>query len=381
MSFLAQKRSKELLKNSAGANPPATSVNTDNFFYKEIAKLTGSGAWSVDFIKKRTYVDTEARRILEIPPDYYISLRNAIEFYADEHRDKVTALFLRCVNGSSATTTVRMKTLNGREFWVRATAEPIYDEHNQVVGIRGVFQNIQNDKQKELQLVRNLKRIESQNTQLNNFANIISHNLRSHASNLKMTLELFGQSKDENECRELMETVQEISSDLTTVIGHVGELGAIQIKSKEPKSMVSFENILDRVERNLQITIADTDTEIFSDFSELPEIEYIPAYMENIFMNLITNAIKYSSKNRKPVIEIYSYKERDDDYLMFKDNGVGIDLEKFGNRIFNMYQTFHDNPEAEGIGLFLLKNRIESLQGSISVQSKPDKGTTFTIRF
>ena len=382
MNFLAQKRSKILLKNSEHtAASPATKDNPDRFFYKEIAKLTGSGAWSVDFKKKETYVDAEARRQLEIPAEYHVSLKNAIDFCSEEHQTKAIGLYLRCANGHSATTTIRMKTYTGRVFWVRATAEPIVDANKQVVGIRGVFQNIHNDKQKEMRLVRSLKTIEAQNTQLNSFTSIITHNLRSHVSNLRMTMELLSDSADISEQQELLDTIKEISTDLNTVVGHIGELGAIQMKSKEAKSQVSFQKSLDRVQRDLHMTLNDSQTEIFSDFSELPEVPFSQCYMDSIFMNLITNAVKYAEEGRNPVIEIFSYQEGDDNYLMVRDNGSGIDLEKHGNRIFNMYQTFHDHNEAEGIGLFLLKNRIESLEGTISIQSELGKGTTFTIRF
>jgi len=67
--------------------------------------------------------------------------------------------------------------------------------------------------------------------------------------------------------------------------------------------------------------------------------------------------------------------------LLIKDNGSGIDLEKHGNKVFNLYQTFHQEKEAVGIGLFITKNQIETLQGSIEIESTVDEGTTFKIQF
>jgi light-regulated signal transduction histidine kinase (bacteriophytochrome) len=145
--------------------------------------------------------------------------------------------------------------------------------------------------------------------------------------------------------------------------------------------MVFFEKVLENVKSTLRRTLVDTRSEIFTDFSEVPSIAYIPSYLESILVNLITNAIKYRHPERSPVIEIYTYIENDSTFLMVKDNGVGIDLEKYGNRIFHIYQTFHNHKDAEGVGLFLVRNKIESLQGSIAVQSEVDKGSTFTIRF
>ena len=98
-------------------------------------------------------------------------------------------------------------------------------------------------------------------------------------------------------------------------------------------------------------------------------------------MNLISNAIKYRHPDRKPVVDLYTYMEGGKYCLMVKDNGLGIDLKKYGNKIFNMYQTFHDREDAVGIGLFIVKNQVEMLQGTIEVESTVDLGTTFIIRF
>ena len=106
--------------------------------------------------------------------------------------------------------------------------------------------------------------------------------------------------------------------------------------------------------------------------------------MDSILLNLITNAIKYKHENRDPIIELKTrldFKDNDRVILEIKDNGSGIDLDKFGDKLFGMYKTFHYNKDARGIGLFITKNQIESLNGEISVESEPEIGTTFTIKF
>lgn len=383
MNFLAQKRSRILLQkdiNNTTSSPP-DSVTPDNFYYQEISKLTGSGGWSVNFKEKKSFLDPEGKRILETPEDFHPSLRSALDFYAEEHKEKATALFMECSEGHPFSTTLKMQTYNKKQFWARASGRPIYNDANEVIGIQGVFQDITNDKQRELELLRSMKIIESQNTKLNNFANIITHSLRSHASNLQMVLELLKTADSELEREEISQGLFEISENISTTIGHLSELGSIQAKAKEPTETVYFEQVLEDVKKKVHITLTDTRTEIFTDFSEVPSIKYIPSYMESILVNLITNGMKYRHPDRSPVIEIYSYYENDNPCLMVKDNGLGIDLDKYGNRLFNIYQTFHPNKDAEGVGLFLIKNKVESLQGTISVQSEVGKGSTFTIRF
>ena len=381
MNFLAQKRSRVLDKNVRNKSAIPSSQAPGNFFYKEIAKLTGSGGWSVDFIGKRTFLDDQARFILDIPADYRPSLNKSIEFYPEKFREKARAFYNKCAGGKSTSATMRMVTYDGDEFWARVIGEPVLNEQQEVIGIRGVFQNIQEEKLRELELMRSLRALESQNTKLTDFSNVITHSLRSHASNLKFTVDLLKDSKDKAEEEELTSALDDITESINTTIGHLSELGAIQSKSMESQDLVVFEKILDRVQNKLSLSIQDSGAEILSDFSEVPHVQYIRSFMESIFINMISNALKYRHPDRNPVIEIYSFKEADDYYLMFKDNGQGIDLEKYGNRLFNIYQTFHDNKDALGVGLFLLKKKIESLHGSISVQSEVGKGTQFVIRF
>jgi signal transduction histidine kinase len=103
--------------------------------------------------------------------------------------------------------------------------------------------------------------------------------------------------------------------------------------------------------------------------------------LESIFLNLITNAIKYKQLGRKPVIFIQTYQQNDQSFMEVSDNGMGIDLEQYGEKMFGMYKTFHRNPDAKGIGLFITKNQVETMGGSISVTSTVNIGTTFKIKF
>ena len=120
---------------------------------------------------------------------------------------------------------------------------------------------------------------------------------------------------------------------------------------------------------------------IYNEINEEHHVKAIPAYLDSIVLNFLTNAIKYRSEKRTPIIELTSTIE--DDYVVFKikDNGLGIDMEKFGDKLFQMYKTFHYNEDAIGIGLFITKNHIESLGGKVEVTSEVDQGTEFSIYF
>ena len=107
----------------------------------------------------------------------------------------------------------------------------------------------------------------------------------------------------------------------------------------------------------------------------------VPAYLESIILNLMTNAVKYRSLDREPKIAISAKKQ--DGYLVLSisDNGLGIDLERYGDKLFGMYKTFHDNKDARGLGLYIIKNQIEAMDGNITVTSEVGKGSTFKVSF
>lgn len=107
----------------------------------------------------------------------------------------------------------------------------------------------------------------------------------------------------------------------------------------------------------------------------------MPSFLESIFINLISNAIKYRCPSRKLEISVKTKSKDKRNLLVVKDNGLGIDLKRHGNKLFHMYRTFHNNDDARGVGLFLVKSKVEALGGDITVKSELGKGSSFSIRF
>ena len=104
-----------------------------------------------------------------------------------------------------------------------------------------------------------------------------------------------------------------------------------------------------------------------------------PVYFDSIILNLITNALKYKSPDKPLTIEISLDNEAKFKVLSFKDNGVGIDVIKNKDKLFGMFNTFHGNKDARGMGLFITKTQIEAMKGKIEVTSELGKGATFRL--
>lgn len=353
----------------------------NKFFYQESAEMTGTGGWFVDFVHKKTYWDKGARKILENSKEFMPSIKLGLSYFTDDCRFKVMRKFISCTQGQAFKMEVLMKTTYEREFWAVLISKPIYNEHNKLIGLRGVIQDIDEVKIKELNIRKSMDIIASQNARLYNFAHIVSHNLRSHSSNLELVTELIGDSKSVEEKDELFDTVKQISVSLNTTIEHLNEVAAIHTQINKKPQPVHFEKTLRTVTSSINQIIHQEKAIIESDFSALSVIKYIPAYMESIMLNLITNSIKYRHQDRNPHIKIKTFNNDGLYSMTLCDNGLGIDLTNFGATIFGMYKTFHQKSDSVGIGLFITKNQIESLNGQINVTSEVNKGTCFEIIF
>lgn len=220
----------------------------------------------------------------------------------------------------------------------------------------------------------------AQNRQLIDFANITSHNLRSPAASMTALIELHDMEKDPKEREILFEKIREVSSKLNETLNDLTQVVKVRKGYDNKKQDLKFTDILNSVKASIQAEIMNTNSSIVTDF-QIDDIRYPKVYLESIFLNLLTNAIKYRRDDIAPYIKISTKGNREEIYFTFSDNGIGIDLKKHGQDFFGLNKTFHGNADARGLGLFITKNQIESLGGSISVESEPNKGTTFKITF
>ncbi|OYU55759.1 MAG: hypothetical protein CFE25_00460 [Chitinophagaceae bacterium BSSC1] len=241
------------------------------------------------------------------------------------------------------------------------------------------FIDISRRKKVEYSLNKSLQLVSDQNTRLLNFSYIVSHNLRSHAGNIKSIVRFLGLSKTEEEKKLLMDNLRIVSENFETTMMHLNEI--VQINSNVNiylENLNLFEYATKATEM-LEEMIANKAAIVLNRIPDNFVIKYNPAYLESILFNFISNALKYSSPERIPEIHLDAFWEQDRPVLVCKDNGLGIDLERNGAKLFGMYKTFHGNKDAKGIGLFMTKNQVEAMHGKIEVESEPGKGSSFKI--
>ena len=270
---------------------------------------------------------------------------------------------------------------DGTETTFMTSKLPLVGDDGKANGLVGLSWDISEIKQKEKEL-RDLINVTSlQNKQLINFAHIVSHNLRSHTANFSMLLEFLVNETEEAEKSNIVRMLTEASDNLLETLDNLNEVVAISTNVNLEKKPVLLTEKIANVEQNLSAFLKKNNARIINEIPEDFKIKVIPAYIDSILMNFITNSVKYKDPERDPVIRLSVKRNKSYAILSIEDNGLGIDLEKYGDKLFGMYKTFHHNSDARGIGLFITKNQIEAMNGKVMVCSEVGKGSTFNIYF
>ncbi len=272
----------------------------------------------------------------------------------------------------------RYVTKAGDIVWLSWTSIGIEDQRL----VFGIAKNITHKKKLEEDrnlLLTNLTKI---NNELKQLAYTSTHDLRSPVNSLLSTIKMIADKNIENEeIIELFDVVKQSAEKLQINLNQYVD-ALIQKKSLNIEvCQLSFTETLHTIQQSLRSLIIDTKTNIVADFTEADAITFNKGYLESIFLNLISNSIKYAKLNTYPQIAIKSQKKDGIVSLIFTDDGLGFDMEKDKDRIFGFNQTFHEGKDSKGIGLYLVYNHLTSLGGHIAVDSRINEGATFTITF
>lgn len=185
----------------------------------------------------------------------------------------------------------------------------------------------------------------------------------------------------DSELEEILSGFNKSTHLLNETINDLVKVIIIKDNPSMQKEKVSLKEVFENIFNQLTFQIESHKPIIKLKFDKVPLLNINKAYIESILLNLLTNSIKYKSENRKLKISITTDQVDNNTILTFKDNGIGIDLERNRDKIFGLYQRFHNYPDSKGLGLYLVKSQVEAMGGTISIDSEVNKGTTFTITF
>lgn len=358
------------------------SLERSEAFLEDTGQIARVGGWEVLVTTMKARWTKTVYEIHEVPLGSEISVDKAIDFYHPDDQDRIRRAFERTISeGIPYAGTYRIITANNNLIHVQTVGTPVYDDDGNIIGARGIFQDINEKRRAEILMEETLALSTAQNQKLINFAHIVSHNLRNHTSNLEMLVQFLLESNDEEDKQNLVNKVDQVTQNLAETIGHLNEVliteNAVDKQTEEinvTESVLKTFDILSGDIRNLEAScVVDLPDELY--------VRFTRAYLDSILLNLISNAIRY--RNSEVQLEIKVGFEQDEDYtrVYVQDNGLGIDLTEHKDRMFKMYSTLHNHPDGRGVGLFISKNQMESTGGKITVDSEPMKGSTFTLHF
>lgn len=272
----------------------------------------------------------------------------------------------------------RLKTRDNRVRDVILSAEMISVDHKNCILLM-IF-DISERKQAENALISLTEELTASNHELRQFAYITSHNLRAPVVNIDTLLQFIDKQDLSNPGNaEVLEKIEISVDQLKSTLNDIIQLVAIKDNRYEPDEKIYFEDIFDIVTTSLSSQISNSGAELNFDLRE-KYIMFKKPLLESIVQNLVSNAIKY--KSEKPLqIDVKTYIKGEYICMSVKDNGKGIDLALYKDRLFGMYQRFHEDIEGKGLGLYIIKSQIESMGGKIEAESEPNVGSVFNVYF
>ena len=255
--------------------------------------------------------------------------------------------------------------------------------HSQKEQIFVLYESLEKKvEQRTFELQSTLSSLQIRNKDLENFSYVVSHNLRGPVSTMLGLVQIFNTENlaDPSNLNVIQYTKRSVES-LDRVIKDLNYVISVRKSGDEE----DYSDVVLSKELNLSLVLLEKEitaahAKVESDFSTIDTLHSVPAYLQNIFYNLISNSIKYKKENEAPLIKIKSSIENGNVLLSFTDNGIGMDMSVITpEKMFKMFQRFNSSTEGRGLGLYLVKSQVDMLKGSIEVKSAIGVGTEFII--
>lgn len=228
------------------------------------------------------------------------------------------------------------------------------------------------------ELARQVRQLESANRELDSFSYTVSHDLRQPLRAVQgyaeMLLDDYREQLDENG-RELLDQVSESAEKMNALINDLLSFSRFSRQNIE-KQTVNVRELVTSVWESLK----DDASKVRVDFrvGELPRAEGDESMIRQVFVNLLSNALKFSRNCEAPVVEVGSYPSEKGSVYFVRDNGAGFDM-AYVDKLFNIFKRLHRQEEYEGtgVGLAIVQRIVHRHGGDIWAESKVGEGATF----
>lgn len=270
-------------------------------------------------------------------------------------------------------------TLESQNVKLRKAQETIAQHNKEIQTENERLEEIVNVRTHELR--RSNQELTEYNDQLKQFGFITAHNLRSPVARILGLGNLLQLSQDGEDSKTIIEKIVHSTKELDAVVCDLGKILEVRENNDLEYESVDLSHALDRTCKALEKEFTDANAQLHQDFAAGHSVHAVSPYVESIVYNLISNAIKYRSVSRDLIIHVSTRVEGNYLCLVVRDNGQGIDLNKHGDNIFNLYKRFHFNVEGKGLGLYLVKSQVTAMGGKVELVSTPHAGSSFFVYF
>lgn len=309
--------------------------------------------------------------------------RNYMDYLPEEKKNYFKKEYILLLTGQKVNYETSYEHSNGNITWYKKNILPVWGDDGKLLGLIITTEDITNTKNTDLEKEKMTSDLLRHNKNLEQFAYIISHNLRSPVANILGLSNMIQSMPEMNKedfkrCMEglvlSVKKMDDIIIDLNTIL---------QVKNSinEKKEVVKFSALVKDIKLSIHNLIKTENIDIKTNFIKENNFFTVKSYLYSIFFNLILNSIKYRQPNKPASIEITTSKNNGKLLLSFKDNGLGIDIKAHAGKIFGLYKKFHPHIEGKGMGLYMVKTQVEILGGTINVISKVNEGTEFLMEF
>lgn len=370
-------------------------IEAKNVLFDETEQLLQFGTWSYDVKTMDTVWTSGVTDLLGYSQEEMPGKMNR-EFFMShvlpEFRSEINKL-LDGVDKKNFEVEYNIQTKSGLIKTVSSKGKVVFDEGGEVLKLLGITRDITAFKNFEKEQEKNLRELNRSNKELEEFAYVASHDLQEPLRKIAMFSErLSAKHRDalDKEGQLFMDRILASTENMRRLIDNLLEFSRAN-RSSQAFELTDLKNVIDQVINNLELKIEETKTKIV--ISTLPRVEVVSSEMEQIFTNLLTNAIKFRHESEIPEISITARQATNQEksehnlpkskvfhVFEIKDNGIGFE-EEYAEKIFLVFQRLHGKTEypGSGIGLAICKRIVENHKGVIFAKSTPGSGSTFTV--
>lgn len=279
---------------------------------------------------------------------------------------------------------IRWRRHDGEYRWFLTRAEPLRDHTGTVTTWVGANTDVHDFRQARHALEANNARLQRTNDDLDNFIYTASHDLKQPITNMagifeELTRTAYFRDPD------AIKLISYFERALKRIFATIDDLSAIvqvqRLEQQMPAEPVALAPLLEEILASLGDQLVQTGATVELDFATYPVISFVRPNLHSLFLNLLTNSLRYADPDRAPRIRVSSAPDLTSGrpVLTVQDNGLGIDLERYGPQMFQLFRRFHAHIEGTGMGLYLVNRIVQNHGGRIDVQSSVGEGTTFLI--